>query len=134
MSDNSDRMFGAYDVKAVLEETFKGCRVKVTPSMGGSLHAEMAFDEYEIRVIMSGRVGEPKKIHYRFLQKVKRPGTVKSTKVFLNEIHTQDPQELMKAIRDAKEYLLGIVHAINKALRRPTVPQVREIDDLLNRE
>jgi hypothetical protein len=136
MSDKDDRKgmaegLGILDVKAALEDVFKGCDVK-TPGVGNnSHHAEVKFNEYEIRVILSGTRSPTRDIHFRFMQRIKPAGRSKLIKVLITEMSTQDPKELMKAIRGSREYLLGIVQAINRALKRKPVPQVLGIDDLL---
>jgi len=136
MSDKDDRKgmaegLGILDVKAALEDVYKGCDVLCPRTLGGSHHAEGTFNEYEIRVILSGTRSKTRDIHFRFMQRIKPAGRKKATKLLITEMRTQDPKELMKAIRGSREYLLGIVQAINRALKRKPVPQVLGIDDLL---
>jgi len=129
MSDTADGSIGILDVKAALEDAFKGCDV-VCPSSQGGHHAEVKFDEYEIRVILSGRRAPNRPIHFRFMQRIVTKVGRRPTKVLLNEVRTTDPKVLAIAIRDAKEYLLGIVQAIQKALKpRPTM-RTTAVDDL----
>jgi len=120
---------GTQDVKAALEDVFKGCSAKHTTALG-SYHVELSFHEYEIRIILDGRVDRTWDYNFRFMQRVKGPGR-KPVKFIINEVHTRDPVELLRAIRGAKEYLLGIVHCINCALKRKPVPQISDIEDLL---
>lgn len=127
---DEDKGIGILDVKAALEDVFKGCDVVTPRTMVGSFHAEVKFDEYEVRVILSKR-GNERDIHFRFLQKVVTKTGRKPTKVLINEVRTTDPKKLGLAIRDAKEYLLGISQAITRALRPKPVPQVRDISDLI---
>jgi|SRR3989344_5280148 len=128
--DDEDQGPGILDVKVALETVFKGCKVHLLPSLGGSFHAELSFYEYEIRVILSGLRAKDRKIHYRFIQRVGQPEGRKPTKRMILEIETTDPDQLVKAIEDTKAHLLGIVYAITKALRPPNVPRVSGIDDL----
>jgi hypothetical protein len=130
--DQEEKPIGIGDVKAALEDVFKGCDVETPYAMDCSFHAEVKFDEYEIRIILSGRRSGPdRRYHFRFLQKIVPSGKRRATKLIINEVRTTDEAELLVAIRDAKEYLLGIVHAINRALKRKPVPQVRGVADLL---
>ena len=122
---------GILDVKAALEDAFKGCDVRTPNAMMGSFHAEVKFDEYEIQVILSGKRGTERSIYFRFQQRVKSSGRKRSTKVLINEVKTTNPKDLAIAIRDAKEHLLGIVQAIQRALKPRPVSKVRDIDDLL---
>ncbi len=133
MTDDDDsKPLGILDVKALLEDVFKGCDVQCPNSMGGSFHAEVNFNEYEIRVILVGRRNSgDRDLHFRFLQRIVPAGQKRVTKVLISELRTKDEAELIKAIRGAKEYLLGVVEAINRALKRKPVPQVRDINDLL---
>jgi len=133
MSDDNDETLGIGDVKALLEDVFKGCDVEASPdALIGSFHAEVKFNEYEVRVILSGRRGtEKRSMHFRFLQKILPAGKKRPVKVLISELHTKDDKELLRAIRGSKEYLLGVVQAINSALKRKPVPQVRDIDGLL---
>jgi len=120
------------DVKAALEDVFKGCTVTTPSTMGSrSFVAELSFDEYEIRVILSGKRGPERDIHFRFLQKVVPSGQVRPTKLIINEVRTTDPKELVRAIRGAREYLLGIVQAINRALKRKPGITTTCVEDLL---
>lgn len=126
-----DKGVGILDVKAALENAFQGCDVRTPNAMRGSFHAVVKFDEYEIQVILSGKRGLERNIYFRFQQRLAPAGRKRSTKVLINEVKTTDPRDLAIAIRDAKEHLLGIVQAIQRALRPKSVPRVRGIEDLL---
>ncbi len=121
---------GILDVKLALEKVFQGVRIGMPPALSGSFHAVALFYEYEVRVILFGERTEDRKMHYRFMQRVEQPGDRKPTKRMILEVQTTDPAELLKAIDDTKAHLLGVVYAITKALRPPTVPRMRGVDDL----
>ncbi len=132
MSKDQDDPLNILDIKAALEMVYLGCTVECPYSMGGSSHAELKFNEYEIRVILSGsHRGPDRQIHFRFLQRIRPAGKKRPIKVLIHELHTKDDRELIRAIKGSKEYLLGVMQAINQALKRRPVPQVRTIDDLL---
>lgn len=133
MSDNEE--LGILDVKAQLENVFKGCEV-VTPYAGTSgYHATVIFYEYEVRVILAGSRASDRPIHFRFMQRAKGKGKGnKVTKFIINEMTTTDPKELTQAINDAKEYLLGIVHAIKSAFTEKPVARTTGIADLLKED
>ena len=132
MSDTDKMGISIAEVRSALESVFKGCLVETPHALGGCHHAELKFNEYEVRVILGGeRRGNPDRpIHFRFMQKVAASGR-KPIKVMINEVQTTDPKVLATAIRDAKEYLLGIVQSINQALKRKPVKQILDVDDLL---
>lgn len=118
-----------YDVEAALEKTFKGCTARVPDSLGGH-HILLKFIEYEIRVILSGSPAKPT-IHFRFTQRVVPKKGQKPIRVLINEVRTTKPDDLLTAIRDAKEYLLGISQAIQQVLKPKPVPMTRGVGDLL---
>ena len=121
---------GIGDVKLALEKVFQGVRVGLPPAMKGSFHAVVVFYEYEVRVILFGERTADRRMHYRFMQRVEQPGERKATKRMILEVQTTDPDELLKAIEDTKAHLLGVVYAITKALRPPTVTRTNSVDDL----
>lgn len=128
MSDGEG--LGILEVKSHLEQVFKGCNVVVPATMGGSHHASVSFYEYEIRIILSGRRVPGRPIHFRFMQRAKDQKG-RTTKFIINELKTTNPQELTKAINEAKEYLLGIVYAIKSAFADKPVERTASISDLL---
>ena len=131
MGDSEDKGLCIQEVRAILEGVYKGCLVDVLGGVGGnSFHAQVNFNEYEIRVILSGPRTKTRSINFRFMQRVKGPGR-KPIKIVINEVRTQDPAELLVAIRHSKEYLLGIIHSINRAFKRKQAPQVHDIEDLM---
>lgn len=121
---------GILDVKLALEKVFQGVRVSTPTALKGSFHAEASFYEYEVRVILFGERTDDRRMHYRFMQRVEQPGERKPTKRMILEVQTTDPEELLKAIDDTKAHLLGVVYAITKALRPPTVQRTNSVDDL----
>jgi len=132
MSDDPKEPMSILDVKAVLEDVFKGCTVTSPNAMMGSYHAEVRFDEYEVRVIMTGsRLSPKREMHFRFLQRIVPFGQKREQKVLISEVHTKDEEELVRAIRGCKEYLLGVIQSIDRALRHKPVSQVRGVEDLL---
>jgi hypothetical protein len=130
MEEEPDRGLSIMDVKAHLENVFKGCQVVIPTSLGGSFHAEVSFFEYEIRVILSGKRAVDRKIHYRFQQRVEHPSTRKPTKRMITEIEMNSEAEFIQAVEDTKAHLMGIVFAITKAMRPPNVPRIVGIEDL----
>lgn len=130
IEEEPDRGLGILDVKAHLENVFKGCKVFTPPSMGGSFHAEVSFFEYEIRVILSGKRAVDRKIHYRFMQRVEHPSTRKPTKRMILEVEVTSEAGFVQAVDDTKAHLMGIVFAITKAMRPPNVPRINGIEDL----
>lgn len=128
--DFENKGVGIQDVKLALEKTFQGCRVHLPPTLAGSFHAEVSFFEYEVRVILTGPRTGDRTFNYRFMQRIEHEDK-KPTKRMILEVDTKDPAELIQAIEETKAHLMGIVFAINKALRPPNVPQVRGVDDLL---
>ena len=128
--DDDDDTIGIQDIKVALEKVFQGCKVSIPPSMGGSYHAELSFYEYEVRVILTGERAKGRKMHYRFMQKVQQPGDRKPTKRMIIETETTEPAELLQAIDDTKAHLLGIVYAVTKALKPPSITRLNGIDDL----
>jgi hypothetical protein len=139
MSDNDDdddcgvttsKGVGILDVKLALEKTFQGCRVHLPPTLAGSFHAEVTFSEYEVRVILTGPREGDRTFNYRFMQRIEHEGR-KPTKRMILEVDTKDPAELIQAIEDTKAHLLGVVFAINRALKPITPPRMGGVDDLL---
>jgi len=128
--DEEDKGPNILDVAAYLEDIFKGCEV-IKSHGTSSYHASVSFDEYRLRVILSGRRAKDRDIHFRFWQESKGTGR-HATKRVLSEVKTTDPKELMDAIKDAKAHLLGLVHAIQTAFKPKPVKSVRTIDDLMN--
>ena len=120
---------GILDVQEALENTFKGCDVKTSGGIG-SFHASVEFDEYRIRVILSGRRSEERNIHFRFMQESKGRGR-HATKRMINEVKTTKPEDLVRAVADAKSHLLGVAHAIQAAFKPKPVDRVKTIDDLM---
>lgn len=128
--EDEDDTLGIQDIKVALEKVFQGCKVSIPPSLAGSFHAELSFYEYEVRVILTGERAKGRKMHYRFMQKVQQPGERKPTKRMIIEVETTEPAELLQAIDDTKAHLLGIVYAVTKALKPPSINRLHGIDDL----
>jgi hypothetical protein len=124
-------VYSIRDIAAEMEDVFKGCSIDTPYTMGSSTVAEVKFDEYEIRVIRTGGGVASQAFNFRFLQKIMPPGKRSPIKFLHKDLRTTDPKELIRAIRGAKEYLLGVVQSINRALKRKPVSQVRGVEDLL---
>lgn len=121
------------DVEAKMAEAFEGCVVKTPPSMGDSFHAEVAFDEFELRVILTGRRGTPERQMYlKFIQKMPH-GRKRVTRI-IKEVRTQDQDELFAAIRECRAHILGIVHALTSAIRKKRAPTHRGVGSLFGED
>ena len=124
-----EKGIGILDVKSVLVDVFKGCDVKTTHGTS-SYHAEVLFDEYSVRIILSGPRSPDRPIYFRFMQESKGRGRSRVKRV-INEVRTTNPDDLLTAIKDCKAHLLGVAHAIQAAFKPRPVATIRTIDDLM---
>lgn len=120
--------FGILDAQAAMEKIFPGCTVEKPITTGHSFIAEIRFYEYEIRVILFGGKSPNRDIHYRFLQ---RPGGERH-KIILKEVYTDDPEELLQALRETRSHVMGVLHALHSALMPKGVPKIESVDAMLN--
>lgn len=125
-----DRGLGIMDVQAHLESVFKGCKVRTPNTVRGVFHAELAFYEYEIRVILQGMRTKDRKFHYRCMQRVEQSGDRRATKRVLQDVEGSSREEFFAAVANTKAHLMGIVYAIHKAMAAPQVARITSIDDL----
>lgn len=119
------------DVKVALEEVFKGCKVEMSHVVG-SQHAKVSFDEYEVRVILSGSRAVDRSKHLRFMRRIKQKPPRKPIKQTIMDIATKDEAEFVQALKDVRAYLLGIVQAIQHALKPPHQRDIDGIEALFN--
>lgn len=118
------------DVRTALEDVFKGCNVETPESMGSSAHAEVHFSDYEVRVIL-GWAGKVQKIHYRFMQKIDQPNKP-MVKRRIQDLEVDGEEGLVAAIKETKAHLLGVVFAIQRALKPMTSPRTADMDNIFN--
>lgn len=115
-----------------MEGIFQGCSVEMGHGSGVAT-AEVRFGEFEVRVMLTGH-GKPNWIwHVRFQQQVALPDRKRPTKPIkriLQETQSKDPQEAVKALKGVRAYLLGLVQAIQAALRPKAVQTATEISDI----
>ena len=112
------------DVRIEIQAAFPGVTVKIQHGIKSGL-AEVKFDEYELRVMLSGPVAEKRKANIRFVQRIERG----RMRVFLDR-KTDDWYEIVDAIREARAIVRGIIHSLNKALSPPVVRGIEDISDL----
>lgn len=107
------------EARDLLKSTFKGADVVILNTMGGTEYiTEAHFADFEIRIILSGsRRNETRPINFRFLRKV----LIKRTthRDIINQMDTEDIEDLKQAIEDAKAHLVGRVYVLQRALRGP---------------
>lgn len=108
------------DVRLCLEQAFPGVDFKISHGIS-TFQAVGTFDEYEMRVILSGTRKEGRPFHIRLMQ---RAGRVRRMIV---DVTTTDPAEAEAAIKSARSHIMGMVVALRGALN-PKV--VREKDGL----
>lgn len=131
--DEDDKGLDVPDVKLALEQVFQGCTAETPSTMDGSRHVTVAFHEYEIRVILTGPCAPDRLIHFRFTQRIRPKAGRSPIRVTHQEFQTKNPKELLSAIREAKEYLLGQVMTLQRALKPPPGPKpVLSVDDLFS--
>lgn len=119
MADQPQQDFNFTDMRIVMEGVFQGCTVEMGHGSGVAT-AEVRFGEYEVRVMLTGHKKSEWVWHVRLQQQVALPDRKRPTKPIkrvLQETQTKDPQEAVKALRGVKAYLLGLVHAIQAAVR-----------------
>ena len=112
------------DVKLCMEKAFPGVAFKVTHGLN-SYQALGQFDEFELRVILSGvrKAGRP--FHIRLIQKAGR------VKRLLVDKQTKDPAEAEAAIREARQHILGMMLALQQALNPKVVRPRDDLDSLM---
>ena len=114
------------DVKLCMETAFPGVAFKINHGIS-SYQAVGNFDEFELRVILSGKRKAGRPFHIRLLQKA---GRIKRTIV---DTSTADPAEAERAIKEARQHIFGMMLALQQALNPPPAKKPRDdIDSLLS--
>ena len=114
------------DIKIELEKAFPGADVLCQHGIQ-SHEAEVKFDEFELRVILSGPLGEiNKKMSIRFLQRIER----NKQRIFFDRRPT-DWYELVDAIGEARAHIRGLVHALTTVLNPKRSRDFGTIADIL---
>lgn len=127
------------DIRAELEKAFPGATVDLNHGIQ-SHSAEIRFDEFELRVLLSGPAGEKHKaLNVRFLQRIEKG----KMRVFFDrhigrepppagvDKSTADWYALQDAIGDARAHVRGLVHALTTVLTPKRPKEYGSIHDLL---
>jgi len=119
-----DEEVTAHDARLVMQQAFPGADVLLQHGIG-VVTAVTTFDEYELRVMISGKQGN-RTTHIRFLQRIPAP----ATKRVIYESRVSTMKDFSESISWCRGYLQGLCHAIQTALRPKVVHQINGISDL----
>lgn len=115
----------APDARVEMQHAFPGADVLLQHGIG-VITVSVAFDEYELRVMISGKKGAGRTTQVRFLQRIPAP----ATKRVIHESKVTTMAEFSEAISWCRGYLQGLCHSIQTALKPKVVHQINGISDL----
>lgn len=113
------------DAKAEMVRAFPGTDVMLQHGIG-VVTVSTTFDEYDLRVMISGKKGSGTRVtQVRFLQRIPP-----STKRVIYEMRVTTMAEYSDAISWCRGYLQGLCHAIQTALKPKVVHQINGVADI----
>lgn len=108
----------ANDVKIMVENLFPGGKDNILVQHGIQAGTcELAFDEFELRVILSGEAGNRISASIRFLQ---RWGKTNAQKRLYFERIVTSREELEDALAECRATVAGILQSLNSILNPPS--------------
>jgi len=114
------------EIRVELEKFFPGADLRLQHGHGCG-QAEIKFDEYELRVMVSGPAEAKRNTTIRFIQRIERG----KMRVLLSK-QTDDWYEIVGAIEEARAIVRGIIYSLKSVLTPKRTKVINGIEDLLS--
>jgi hypothetical protein len=119
------------EIKEAVEKAFPGAHIDMQNAIGGGGFVEASFDDYALRVLLTGPVAATRKTSIRFVQRVGRNG---KTVQLVFEEKTEDWYEILDSIQRARAIVNGIIHNLRAALTPKKSAEIKSINDLFTKD